>query len=225
MNIIVTGTSKGIGKEICLHFANNSQNNIIAISRTPENPFEGNENIRYISFDLNVIDKLLNLINDIASTMKNVDILINNAGLLINKPFDKLTSDDYDLLLNTNLKSPFFFIQHLLPMLNVGSHIVNISSMGGFQGSVKFPGLSLYSASKGALAILSECLSTELRDSEISVNALALGAVQTEMLHHAFPDYTAPINPEGMAKFICDFTQDAHHYINGKVIPVTLSTP
>jgi short-subunit dehydrogenase len=106
-----------------------------------------------------------------------------------------------------------------------GGHIVNIGSMGGFQGSVKFPGLSVYSSSKAAVASFTECLAEELKDTQIKVNCLALGAAQTEMLASAFPGYKAPISAEKMAEFIADFSLKAHQWINGKIIPVSLSTP
>jgi 3-oxoacyl-[acyl-carrier protein] reductase len=93
------------------------------------------------------------------------------------------------------------------------------------QGSVKFSGLSAYSSSKAALVCVTECLAEELREKNISINCLALGAVQTEMLNEAFPGYKAPVSPSEMAGFIADFCLNAHKFINGKIIPVSLSTP
>ena len=145
--------------------------------------------------------------------------------MLINKPVKDLNPNDFGSIFKTNLKAPFFLIQSILPYFNKPAHIVNISSMGGFQGSAKFPGLSLYSASKGALAILSECLAEELKDNGISVNCLCLGAVQTEMFNAAFPGYNTPVKPESMAEFIANFSLNAHKFINGKIIPVSVTTP
>ena len=113
----------------------------------------------------------------------------------------------------------------MFPVFNEESHIVNISSIGGVQGSSKFSGLSLYSASKGAISILTECLAEELKESKISVNALALGAVQTEMLAEAFPGYKAPLSATEMAKYIYDFALTGNKYYNGKILPVSISTP
>jgi NAD(P)-dependent dehydrogenase (short-subunit alcohol dehydrogenase family) len=144
---------------------------------------------------------------------------------MIHKPFAELTENDFDRLFGVNVKGAVKLIQFLLPFLRPGSHIVNISSMGGYQGSSKFSGLSLYSASKGALAILTECLAEEFKEEEISVNCLALGAVQTEMLAKAFPGYQAPVLPQSMAEFIKNFAVTGHHFMNGKIIPVSLSTP
>jgi NAD(P)-dependent dehydrogenase (short-subunit alcohol dehydrogenase family) len=97
--------------------------------------------------------------------------------------------------------------------------------MGGVQGTVKFPGLSAYSSSKAALAGLTECLAIEFQDKDIAVNCLALGAVQTEMLQEAFPGFKAPVSPDKMAEFIGNFVLTAHHFMNGKVLPISLSTP
>jgi NAD(P)-dependent dehydrogenase (short-subunit alcohol dehydrogenase family) len=157
--------------------------------------------------------------------MASVDILVNNAGLLIHKPVIEFDETDIDNLFNMNVKSAFLLTQALLPLFSKQAHIVNIGSMGGVQGSVKFPGLSLYSASKGALAILTECLALELKDRGVSVNCLALGSAQTEMLKKAFPGYKAPLSAVEMASFIADFALSGHMYFNGKILPVALSTP
>lgn len=106
-----------------------------------------------------------------------------------------------------------------------GSHIVNIGSMGGVQSSKKFTGLSAYSASKGALSILTECLALEFARDEISVNCLALGAVSTEMQKSAFPDFDAPVSAEAMSKFISDFALNGHTFMNGKILPISFSDP
>lgn len=224
MNIVVTGAGKGIGLELTKLFLRNNHNTI-AISRNISNLEKiENEFLTPVSFDLISDDykKLSSIIND---KLPSVDILINNAGLLVNKPFQDLTDNDFDNVFSTNVKSIFKLTQILLPRLNKNSHIVNISSMGGVQGSSKFPGLSLYSASKGAASILTECLAEELKEKKISVNALALGAVQTEMLNEAFPGFKAPLLSSEMANYIYDFALTGHKYYNGKILPVSLSTP
>jgi NAD(P)-dependent dehydrogenase (short-subunit alcohol dehydrogenase family) len=109
--------------------------------------------------------------------------------------------------------------------MNKGSHIVFISSIGGFQGSVKFAGLSAYSTSKAALVSLTELLAEEYKDSGIAINCLCLGAVQTEMLEQAFPGYQAPHSAKEIAEFITDFTLHSGKFFHGKIIPVSISTP
>jgi len=106
-----------------------------------------------------------------------------------------------------------------------GSHIVNISSMGGFQGSAKYAGLSYYSASKAALACLTECLANEFKEYGISMNCLALGSVQTEMFEEAFPGYKAPVDVKQMAEFISGFALTGHKFFNGKILPVAVGNP
>jgi NAD(P)-dependent dehydrogenase (short-subunit alcohol dehydrogenase family) len=90
---------------------------------------------------------------------------------------------------------------------------------------MKFAGLSAYSTSKAAVASLTELLAEEYKESGIAFNCLCLGAVQTEMLEKAFPGYQAPLNPVEVAKYIADFTQNAHNYLKGKIIPVSLTNP
>lgn len=224
MNIVVSGAGKGIGFELVKVFIEN-EHNTVAISRNISNLEKINSKfLNPVSFDL-ISDDYNNLASIINSTLSNVDILINNAGLLVNKPFQDLTDDDFDNVFNTNVKAAFKLTQLLFPVFNEESHIVNISSIGGVQGSSKFPGLSLYSASKGAISILTECLAEELKESKISVNALALGAVQTEMLAEAFPGYKAPLSATDMAHYIYDFALTGNKYYNGKILPVSISTP
>ena len=229
MNVIITGASRGIGYELAKKFVQNGHQ-VLAIARSRDKLQQlekelDSENFHFLEFDLSVADYSKVLIPYVKERFKKVDVLINNAGLLINKPFEELTDDDFDQTFNVNIKSAFKLSRELLPVFNKGAHIVNISSMGGVQGSAKFSGLSLYSASKAALAVLTECLAEELKNRNIKANALALGAVQTEMLSQAFPDYKAPLQAIEMAAFIADFALTGHQYFNGKILPVSVSTP
>lgn len=232
MNIIVTGGSRGIGKELVLELAQTNTNKVIVISRTATSVEELNsfKNIYPISFDLTNGDfsLLYDSINNIVGG--RVDILVNNSGHLVHRSILDISDQEIETTFNVNLFGVIKLIRKLFPLLKKEehenrSHILNISSMGGFQGSVKFDGLSIYSSSKAALANLSECLALELSNHNISVNALALGAVQTEMLSKAFPEYEAPLSSKEMAKFISYFAVNGNKFFNGKVIPVSLSTP
>jgi NAD(P)-dependent dehydrogenase (short-subunit alcohol dehydrogenase family) len=104
-------------------------------------------------------------------------------------------------------------------------HVLTVSSMGGVQGSVKFPGLSAYSSSKGAVITLTELLAEEYKETGPSFNVLALGAVQTEMLEEAFPGYKAPTTALDMANYIFNFAQTGQQFYNGKLLQVSSSTP
>jgi len=178
-----------------------------------------------VRFDL-VNDDIQNgLLPFIRQQFGKIDILINNAGALEVKPFEQTNEIDFVEMLQSNFLSHVQLIQGLLSEMNQPSHIVNIGSMGGFQGSVKFPGLSAYSASKAALHTLTECLALELADRKIKVNCLALGSAQTEMLEKAFPGYESPVMAFEMGKYIADFARTGHKFFNGKVLPVAVTTP
>ncbi len=234
MDIVVTGASRGIGFETVKLLSKDPQNNVFAIARGKEGlgrlqhdcmEYKGGGKVYACAFDL-VEGNLQNiLLPEILDKMEKIDILINNAGLLIHKPFEQMDESDFDLMFQANVKSIFRLTKCLLPYFSENAHIVNIGSMGGFQGSVKFPGLSLYSASKGALAILTECLAEEFQDRKINVNCLALGSAQTEMLENAFPGYKSPLSAGEMAAFIADFSLRGHRWFNGKILPVSVSTP
>lgn len=188
MNIIITGTSRGIGLETALLFAE-KEHNVLALSRKNNNRLIQNPNISFLSVDLSDKNDLQLVQNFISDTWKKVDVLIHNAGSLVNKPFEQITSEEFEYVYKVNVFGVANLTQTVLPFMNSGSHVVTISSMGGVQGSMKFPGLAAYSSSKGAVITLSELLAEEYKDKGISFNVLALGAVQTEMLSEAFPGY------------------------------------
>lgn len=223
--IIITGTSRGIGFELVHKFAN-AGHHVLALSRNAK-PVSNLtfENITSIAFDLNKREDYDKVDNYIKAEWGQVDILINNAGTLINKPFAETTFQDFEAVYRTNVFGTAELIRKVLPFMHSQSHVVSISSMGGVQGSVKFPGLSAYSSSKGALVTLTELLAEEYKTSGPSFNVLALGAVQTEMLAEAFPGYQAPITPSEMADYIFDFSLHGHKYYNGKLLQVSNSTP
>lgn len=226
--IVVTGASRGIGYKTCQQLAKR-EHRIIAVARSAEALQKLQRSspsfIHSIPADLTSEDAVGQLVRTVASEYNGIDALINNAGALINKPFEHLSLDDWRSQIDSNLISAVNITKQLLPYFNTKAHILNISSMGGFQGSVKFPGLSAYSVSKGALSILTECLSTELAERNIRVNALCLGAVQTEMLEQAFPGIKAPVSPEEMGEYIADFTLSGSVFYNGKVLPVAIEDP
>ena len=230
-NVLITGASRGIGFELAKIFSA-SGNNVVAVARNTtglkireESPESLKGEIFTLGFDLSNGDYENQLLPFVREKLKNIDIIINNAGLLRVKNFEDFDDEDFDAIFSVNVKSVFKTVKTLLKIMNTNSHIVNIGSMGGFQGSAKFKGLSLYSAAKGAVAVLTESMAEEFKERGIKVNALALGAVQTEMLASAFPGYKAPLTAGQMAEFIADFALNGHKYFNGKILPVSLSTP
>jgi len=223
MKIVITGASRGIGFELVKLFIA-SGHQVLAISRNTDKLSElAKYGVTPLSFDLTNED-YTNLIEKVKSFGK-IDVLINNAGALVNKPFSEITNAELLNIYKVNVFAPFRLVRDLSPYFSSRSHTVNISSVGGVQGSIKFPGLSAYSSSKGALTILTECLAEEFKQTKYRFNALALGAVQTEMLEEAFPDYQALVSAQEMAKYIVRFALKDGLYYNGKVLNVSLSTP
>lgn len=220
MNIIITGASRGIGYETAKLLSANHQ--VISISRNAKkNKLPG---VIPIAFDLENGNISEDLLPQIQKHFKTVDVLINNAATFIKKPFGKITRKDFEKVYAVNVFSIAELTQALLPLMKK-SHVLNISSMGGIQGSVKFPGLSAYTSSKGALITLTECLAEEFKGKGISFNCIAFGSVQTEMLEEAFPGFKAPLTAKEAAGFVAQFATTGQKYFNGKILQMALSTP
>ncbi len=224
-NIVITGTSRGIGFELAKQFAKEGHQ-VLALSRnTAPLDAENIQNITSLSVNLSSNEDITKAINYVNNNWKKVDILIHNAGKLINKPFSELTTIDFEQVYRVNVFAVAELTKNMLPYITEGGHVVTISSMGGIQGSLKFPGLAAYSSAKGAVITLSELLAEEYKEQKIAFNVLALGAVQTEMLEEAFPGYIAPTSAKEMANYIFDFSLHGHKYYNGKVLQVSSTTP
>ena len=216
-NIVITGTSRGIGFELAKKFAEKGHQ-VLALSRNKKPLSDFNhKNITVISVDLSKNSDFIKVTDFIKNNWKQVDILIHNAGKLIHKPFADLSSDDFLEVYKVNVFAVAELTKRMIPYLQKGSHVVTISSIGGIQGSLKFPGLAAYSSAKGAVITLSELLAEEYKEAKISFNVLALGAVQTEMLADAFPGYKAPLSASDMANYIYDFSLNGNTFYNGKV--------
>jgi len=234
MNIIITGASSGVGFEAALELILSGKHKVIALARSQDklerlleiaHGLNPDAEIYALAFDI-VHDDYLDLQSFIKNNLDNrVDVLINNAGVLINKPFNEMQEMDFIEMLQSNFIGHVRMIQGIVGLMPEESHIVNIGSMGAYQGSSKFPGLSAYSASKAALHTLTECLAVELVEQGVKVNCLALGSAQTEMLEKAFPGYQSPVMAFEMGKYIADFAITGHRFYNGKVLPVAGNTP
>ncbi|NQZ42920.1 MAG: SDR family oxidoreductase [Flavobacteriaceae bacterium] len=223
-NIIITGTSRGIGFELVRLFAE-AGHQVLALSRNSDtvNALD-HHNIQCVSCDIaNSSD--LDQVSEIVSTWDTVDVLINNAGRLLHKPFSETTVEDFESVYKVNVFGLAELTRRVLPKMGAASHVVTVSSMGGIQGSMKFPGLSAYSSSKAAVITLTELWAEEFKETGPSFNVLAIGAVQTEMLAEAFPGYKAPLSALEMAEYIHGFALTGHRYYNGKVLQVSSSTP
>ena len=224
MNVLITGCSRGIGRAMLdILVANPDVEKIYALS----------SNIEINFFSKKVVKIGVDFLSDSwEETLKRtvahnvLHIVINNAGYLYKGDLELTSQDEIHKMYRINYFGPLRIIQILLPNIKKGkAHLVNIGSMGGFSGSAKYPGLSVYSSSKAALANLSECWAEELKVYGVKSNCLALGAVDTEMLQNAFPGYKSEVSPELMANKIIDFAFNYSDVINGKILPFSLSTP
>lgn len=224
-NIVITGTSRGIGYELVKLFAKQGHQ-VLALSRN-DGPVKALKlkTVKAFCFDLGDAEAYDKVKDYISEHWQHVDVLINNAGLVLNKPFAKTTVSDFEEVYRTNVFGMAELTRVLIPFMVKNSHVVTMSSMGGVQGSVKFPGLAAYSSSKAAVITLTELLAEEYKESGIAFNVLALGAVQTEMLEEAFPGYKAPILPEEIADYIVDFSLKGQKFYNGKLLQISNSTP
>ena len=220
MNILITGASRGIGYETARHLS--ARHKVIAISRSADTHKQAR--VISISYDFENGNITKELLPQIKKHFNKVDVLINNAATFIKKPFGEISQAEVEKVFRVNVFSIAELTQAVLPMMKKG-HVVNIASMGAIQGSVKFSGLSVYSSSKGALLTLTECLAEEYKEKNISFNAIAFGAVQTEMLAEAFPHFKAPITAKEAAEFVAQFAITGRTYFNGKILQMALSTP
>ena len=223
--IIITGTSRGIGYELVKLFAAEGHQ-VLALSRN-EHPCQNLklQNVTAFPFDITNASHFEKVKDFIESDWEGVDVLINNAGQLLSKPFAETTMSAFEAVYKVNVFGVAELTRVVLPYMDNGGHVVTISSMGGVQGSVKFPGLSAYSSSKGAVITLTELLAEEYKDSGISFNVLAIGAVQTEMLAQAFPGFEAPVTAIQMATYVKEFALTGQQFYNGKLMQVSSSTP
>ena len=224
-NVIITGSSRGIGFELAKLFAAEGHQ-VLALSRN-DKPIANleHDNILSFPFDISQAADIKKLATFLQSNWKSVDILINNAGSLLNKPFLETSAKEFEAVYKVNVFGVAEVTKTVLPLMHKNSHVITISSMGGVQGSMKFPGLSAYSSSKAAVITLTELWAEEFKETGPSFNVLALGAVQTEMLEEAFPGYQAPTTAAEMANYIKDFSLTGNKMYNGKLLQVSNSTP
>jgi NAD(P)-dependent dehydrogenase (short-subunit alcohol dehydrogenase family) len=221
--LVITGASRGIGNAL-VQLASDYGHHVYALSRNISS-IKKTAKVHPIDIDITDENTLSVFIDQLQKEGVKIDVLINNAGVLINKPFAETTAEDFELLYRVNVFGLASLTRMLIPLINPKGHVVNISSIGGIDGSSKFPGLAAYSSSKGAVNILTELLAEEYKVTGPAFNSLALGAVQTEMLAQAFPSFQAPVTAEEIADYILKFALEGQQFFNGKIIPVSSSTP
>ncbi|MDG1762448.1 MAG: SDR family NAD(P)-dependent oxidoreductase [Flavobacteriaceae bacterium] len=221
--LVITGASKGIGRAV-VQLASDKGHTVYALSRNIST-IKKTSQVHPVAIDITDKNELSVFGDQLQQKQINIDALINNAGALINKPFGETTAKDFETIYQVNVFGLANLTRMILPFINSNGHVLNISSMGGVDGTSKFPGLAAYSSSKGAVNILTELLAEEYKDSGPAFNALALGAVQTEMLEQAFPGFQAPVSAAEMAVYVLNFALQGQQFFNGKILPVSSSTP
>lgn len=227
--VVVTGAARGVGLATSLALAKEHGVRVLAISRDQARlqklQEEGHGLVEVLSLDIAALDAANQIRHHVNG--RRVLALVHNAGLLHNRPMRQHQRADLERLFLVNAIAPLEITQALVQELqgDPPGHVVHIGSMGGFQDSIKFPGLVAYSASKAALACMAQCLAEEFKQHGIRTNCLALGSVDTEMLRNAFPGYTAATTAAAMGAYIADFALKGHMLFNGKVLPVAMSTP
>jgi 3-oxoacyl-[acyl-carrier protein] reductase len=221
--VVITGAGKGIGYELAKSFLADPSFLVIGISRnTSQLELLNNPKLSIIKGDL--LHHYPSIITGIKQQTKEITHLINNAAQVHNAVIEETSDQHLNEVMQTNFHAPYKLIRDLSGLFVSGSHIINISSMSGFQGSKKFKGLSLYSASKAALASLAECVAEEWAERKVCCNCLALGSVDTDMIRISIPGLKPTVTAQQMAKYIYDFALNGHQYYNGRVLPVSLTT-
>lgn len=226
VQVVVTGAGKGIGFTLCEVFSALGCE-VVAISRQLKPSFKG-QNIYHVQADIANVEATASQIDKLFpgdhSTLK---VLIHNAGVLINKPFEMLTFEEMTTMNGVNYLYPMYLTQKLMPWLRKSkhAHTLYIGSMGGFQGSLKYPGLTVYGSTKAGGAGFIEGLASEFRGSGLYFNALSLGAVQTDMLKEAFPLLEESLDVETICNWIAKFALEGFKVMNGQNLPISLGNP
>ena len=189
-NVIVTGGSRGIGKCIVENLAREGYNVILNYNKSEKQARKIQNELReegilieIYKADVSKREELKKLVNFAIEKWESIDVLINNAGIAKLQMFQDVTENDWDEIINTNLKSAFYMSQEVLPnMLHKKSGcIINISSIWGMVGASCE---TVYSVSKAGMDALTKSLAKELGPSNIRVNSIAPGVIDTEMNSH-----------------------------------------
>src|SRR3990172_3834100 len=185
---LVTGSSTGIGQGIALRYAQEGADVVINYNRTPQGAQETLQQVEsagrkglVVQADLAKVSAVRKLINKGIEHFGRLDILVNNAGIEFHAPFWEVSEEEYDKVLNVNLKGVFFgtqaMVQHLIATKRKGK-IINISSV---HEDLAFPNFAPYCCSKGGVRMLTRTLAVELGHLGININSIAPGAIETPM--------------------------------------------
>ena len=229
---IVTGSGQGIGLGIALVLAKEGCNVVVSDVNSESAKKASLEiqklGVKSISIPCDVSKKneVDNLIDSTIKEFGHVDILVNNAGIYPYKPFLEMSENDWDKVLDVNLKSVFLCSQSAAKVMKPGSKIVSISSIASIVG---FPNLTHYCASKGGINGFTRALALELASKKINVNAVAPGAIETPgaAMNEETKNATLPLIPAGrlgtpidIGRAVAFLASDYADYITGQILPV-----
>jgi len=227
-NVFISGASRGIGKSMAIHFANNNFN-VVGTSRNNFNFDEESENLFPIKLDITSRDDVKKCFEELKSKDLLPNILINNAGITADQLFLRMSDDDWDNVINTNLNGTFnltkVFLKNMIK--NRFGRIINISSISGLMGN---PGQVNYSSSKAALNGFTRSLAKEVGSRNITVNCIAPGFIDTDMTSYLNENEKTeilkkiPLNkfgkPEDISKLAMFLISDDASYITGQTISI-----
>lgn len=193
--VLVTGAGTGIGRGIALEFARQGAVVALHYSRSSAGAVTAVEEIRaaggvaeVFGADFNDLSKIAELAALAATFLGGIDVLVNNAGITMNRPFEQVTSAQFDTLYAVNVRAPFFLTQAVVPAMRVAGAgaVINITSIHAFQGKQEH---SVYAGTRGAIVAFNRQLAIELAPAGIRVNAIAPGSIEVENTYAAVPDY------------------------------------
>lgn len=183
---LVTGSGTGIGREIALEFARQGADVVLHYGHSGKGAISAVEEIKAMGrranafkADFNIVDEAARLADQAIDFIGGINCLVNNAGITMNRPFLKVTLEQYDTLFHVNVRSPFFLAQRIVQHMqdHGGGTICNLTSVHGFQGATEH---SVYAATKGAIIAYTRTLGIELAHKGVRFNAIAPGWIIVE---------------------------------------------
>ncbi len=219
--IIVTGSGRGIGKYIAKRLGRDGANIVVTartakdIEKTCNEINDEGGNAIFTTGDVTREDDVKKVVSNTIKKFGKVDVLVNNAGAGLRKYLWETKAEEYEEIMDVNVKGVFFYMKHvILEMENHGGLIINISSGAGKTG---IPTLSVYCASKFAVIGLTEAAAREV-GKDIKIVALCPASVDTGMFKRLFPEERADLEPEEVAQKIADICVHPEKYNSGQSI-------
>jgi len=223
--VVVTGGGRGIGRATCERFASDSAQ-VVAAARSVEE-LEGTRTAvqdaggfcHVRPTDVGVEADIESLIKDTINRFGRIDVLVNNAGVGVLARMEELTPSVFDSIMSVNVNAVYHTCRAVWPVMREqgGGVIINISSAASID---PFPGFAAYGAAKAWVNLWSKALADEGRAYGIRVFAVAPGAVETQMLRGAFPDFPSneTLKPSDVADVIHALAQPACRYVSGQTV-------